>query len=72
MVRKVISTTYSSAILKLLLLSPFELSQILPVGGSLLVLPSLPGPPVVKITHASDYYLAWPGWVVSVFPLTVL
>ena len=31
-----------------LLLSPFHLSQILPVGGSLLVLSSLPGPPVVR------------------------
>ena len=30
------------------LLSPFDLSQILPVGGDLLVLSSLPGPPVVR------------------------
>ena len=29
-------------------LSPFDLSQIILVGGSLLVLRSLPGPPVVK------------------------
>ena len=28
--------------------SPFDLSQILPVGGGLLVPCSLPGPPVVK------------------------
>ena len=28
--------------------SPFDLSQTLPVGGGLLVLCSLPGPPVVK------------------------
>ena len=28
--------------------SPFDLSQILPVGGGLLVLCSLPGPPVLK------------------------
>ena len=48
------------------LLSPFDLSRILPVGGSLLVPHSLPGPPVVKITHASGYYLAWPGPAVSV------
>ena len=48
------------------LLSPFEVSQILLVGGSFLVPCSLSGPPVVKITHASGYYLAWPGWVVSV------
>ena len=43
------------------LLSPFDLSRILLVGGSLLVPHSLPGPPV-----ASDYYLARPGWVVSI------
>ena len=30
------------------LLSPFELSRILPVGGSLLVPHSLPGPPVAR------------------------
>ena len=48
------------------LLSPFDLSRILPGGGSLLVSRSLTGPPVVKITHASGYYLVWPGWVVSV------
>ena len=30
------------------MVSPFDLSQILPVGGGLLVLCSLPGPPVVK------------------------
>ena len=46
------------------LLSPFDLSRILPVGGSLLVPCSLPGPPVV--THTSGYYLAWPGKAVSV------
>ena len=28
--------------------SPFDLSQTLPVGGGLLVLYSLPGPPVIK------------------------
>ena len=48
------------------LLSPFDLSQILPVGGGLLVPCSLPGPPVVKRTHTSGYYRAWPGWAVSV------
>ena len=31
-----------------LLSSPFDLSRILPVGGGLLVLCSLPGSPVVK------------------------
>ena len=30
------------------LLSPFDLSQILPVGGSLLIPRSLPGAPVVR------------------------
>ena len=30
------------------LVSPFDLSQILPVGGGLLVPCSLPGPPVVR------------------------
>lgn len=34
-------------------LSPFDLSQIIMVGGSLFVLSSLPGPPV-KIIHESD------------------
>ena len=48
--------------------SPFDLSQTLLVGGGLLVLCSLPGPPVVK-TDANSYYGAWPGWAVSVcFP----
>ena len=42
------------------LLSPFDLSQIHPVGGNLSVPRSLPGPPAVKITCASAYYLAWP------------
>ena len=37
------------------LLSPFDLSLILRVGGSLFVLHSLPGPPVVKITHVCGY-----------------
>ena len=48
------------------LLSPFDLSRILLVGGDLSVPSSLPGPPVVTISHASGYYLAWPGRVVSV------
>ena len=37
------------------------LSWILLVGGSLLLPCSLPGPPVVKITHSNTYYLALPG-----------
>ena len=36
------------------------------MDGSLLVLHSLPGPLVVKITPASGYYLAWPGQGISV------
>ena len=49
------------------LLSSFELSQILQVGGSLLVLYALPEPPVVgQLTDASGYFLAQPGRVVSV------
>ena len=53
--------------------SPFDLSHTLPVGGGLLVLCSLPGPPVLKNTCANGYYSAWPGWAVSVsvLPLTV-
>ena len=41
-----------------------------PVGGGLLVLSSLSGPPV--ITHTNGYYGSWPGRVVSVsmFPVT--
>ena len=50
--------------------SPFDLSQILLVGGGLLVPCSLLGPPV--ITHTNGYYGSWPGRVVSVsmFPVT--
>lgn len=48
------------------LLSPFDLSCILPVGGSFLVPCSLPGPPVVKIAHTSGCPLVWPGQAVSV------
>ena len=47
------------------LLSPFDFPWILLVGSSLLVLHSFPGPPL-KITHASDYCLAWPGQTGSV------
>ena len=52
--------------------SLFELSRTLAVGGGLLVSCSLPGPPIGKITHANGYYGAWPGWSVSisVLPLT--
>ena len=44
----------------------FDLAWILQVGGSLLVPSSLPGPPVVKVTHAGRYCGAWPGQAVSV------
>ena len=45
--------------------SPFDLSQILPVGGGLLVLCSLPEHPDIEGCHG-----AWPGWAVlaSGFP----
>ena len=46
--------------------SPFDLSQILPVGGSLLVPYSLSRSPSHKTTHANGYYGAWPGWAVSI------
>ena len=53
------------------MVAPFDLSRTLPVGGGLLVLCSIPGPPVIKQLMQS-YYGAWPGWVVSisVLPLT--
>ena len=44
----------------------FDLAWILQVGGSLLVPSPLPGPPVVKVTHAGGYCGTWPGQVVSV------
>ena len=47
------------------LLSPFNLSQILPVGDSLSVL-FVTRTSCGKITHASCYYLAWPGRAVLV------
>ena len=52
--------------------SPFDLSQTLPVGGGLLVPCSLPAPPVIKQpTQMATMYGAWPGWAVSdsVLPL---
>ena len=53
--------------------SPFDLSWTLPVCGSLLVLCSLPGPPVLT-AQANGYYSAWQRWAVSVYmlPLTIL
>ena len=54
-----------------LVVSPFDLSRTLPVGGDLLVACSSPGPR--KTTHANGYYVAWPGWAVPVRvrPLTL-
>ena len=57
------------------LLSPFDLSQILLVVGSLLVSSLLPGPPIVRLTPASGYNQARPGqgvWFQSVVSLTII
>ena len=51
--------------------SPFDLSPTLAVGGGLLVPCSLPGPPVLK-PHANGYFGAWPGWVGSVCMLPLM
>ena len=48
------------------LLSPFDLSQILPDGGSLYFHITYRGPPIVKITRASGWPLAWSWRAVSV------
>ena len=55
-----------------LVVSPFDLSRTLPVGGDLLVPCSSPGPR--KTTHANGDYGSWPGWAVSASapPLTSL
>lgn len=42
------------------LLSPIDLPWILLIGRTLLVLHSSPESPVLKITHAGGYHLAWP------------
>ena len=54
------------------MVSHFDLSRTLPVGG-LLVLCSLPALPVVKQLMPMGSYGAWPGWAVSVsvLPLTM-
>ena len=51
-------------------MSPFDLSQTLPVGGGLLVLCSLPGPPVVKqLMQMVTMVPGQDGWFQSVcFP----
>ena len=54
------------------LASPFDLFQILPVGGGLLVLGSLPGPPVVKqLMQMVTVVPGQGGRFQSVVPLTV-
>ena len=53
--------------------SPFDLSRILSVGGSLISSVFL-SRSSCKTTHADGYYGAWPGWAVSIsmLPLTLL
>ena len=56
-------------------MSPFDLSLTLPVGGGLLVSSVfLTRTSCHKTTHANGYCGAWPGWAVSisVLPLTTL
>ena len=50
--------------------SPFDLSRTLPVGGGVLVMCSLPGPPVVKqLMQMVTMVFGWGGWSQSVcFP----
>ena len=52
--------------------SPFDLCGTLLIDGGLLVLCSLPGPPVLKQGRQISYYGPWPGWGISVnvLPLT--
>ena len=45
--------------------SPFDLSWTLLIGGGLLVV-FLTRTSCHKITHANGYYAVWPGWAVSV------
>ena len=53
------------------LLSPFDLARILPVGGSLLVPHSLPGPPVVReLMRVATVVPGQGGRFRSVVPLT--
>ena len=51
--------------------SPFDFSRTLRVGGGLLV-PGYDRTSCRKTTHADSYYGAWTGWTVSisVLPLT--
>ena len=49
--------------------SPFDLSQIFPVGNSILVPYSLPGPPMVKLLMQIIIMLSGQdGWFQLVFP----
>ena len=55
------------------LLSAFDLSAILPIGSSLLVLHSLPGPPIVRELMRVSMISSGQGmWFLSVLPQTVL
>ena len=45
--------------------SPFDLCGTLLIDGGLLVLCSLPGPPVLKQGRQISYYGPWPGWGIS-------
>ena len=51
--------------------SPFDLSRILPVGGGLLVPCSLLGPPAIKLMQMVSMVLGQSGQFQSVFPLTI-
>ena len=53
--------------------SPFDLSRTLPVGGGLLILCSLPGPPAVKQLRQMVTMVPGQGgqFQVSVLPLTI-
>ena len=51
--------------------SPFDLSQTLPVGGALLVLCSLPGPPVIKLLMQVVTMLPGQGQIPYVYTVEV-
>ena len=53
-------------------MSLFDLSWALPVGGGLLVPCFFTRTSCRKTTHANSYYGAWPGWVVSVNVLPLI
>ena len=56
-----------------LLLSAFDLSGILPIGSSLLVLHSLPGTPIVReLMHVTMILSGQGMWFLFMFPLIIL